>query len=173
MDVFVSIIPWHHISFVWVIVAGAQNNDVCRAFFARWMPWHVSVCWNHTARFIVIFSSISTYLKSWQVVSHQIKLPGVQWLKHLFIYLFMLHSAHHTECFVHTFHSRKTFLLYSALHPTTGDSGGGAQRNSYCSWLASPCRCNWSRRCCGFASTLLRCRVCMIGGSGLKLQLPI
>lgn len=87
MDVFVSIIPWHHISFVWVIVAGAQNNDVCRAFFARWMPLHVSVCWNHTARFIVIFSGISTYLKSWQVVSHQIQLPGVQWLKHLFIYL--------------------------------------------------------------------------------------
>ncbi len=72
-------------SSVWVIVAGAQNNDVCRAFIARWMPLHVSVWWNHTKRFIVIFPGISIYLKSWQVVSHQSQLPGVQCLKHLFI----------------------------------------------------------------------------------------
>lgn len=76
-------------SFVWVIVAGAQKNDVCRASFARWMPIHVSVWWNHTKRFIVIFSGISAYLKSWQVVSHQSQFPGVQWLRHLFLYLFL------------------------------------------------------------------------------------
>ncbi len=129
-------------SSVWVIVADAQNNDVCRAFFARWMPF-MFLFDGTIQRDLLSYSLVSQYTLNhgrWYHINHNSLVSSV-----LSIYLFIfLPSADHTECFVHMFHSRKNFCLYSALHPPTGNSAEGAQRNSYCSWLASPCRCNWS-----------------------------
>lgn len=149
---------------VWIIVAGSQNNDVCRASVARWIP--LTLLFDGTSQRDLLSSSlVSQHTLNhgrWYHINHNSH--GVRWLKHLLVYLIIYFSTTcHTECFIHIFHSRKPFLLYSALPPTTGDSAWGPERKSCFSWLASPCRCNWSWRCCSFTSTLLRCRVCIMG----------
>lgn len=147
-------------TFVRIIVAGSQNNDVCRASVARWMP--LRLLFDGTSQRDLLSSSlVSQHTLNhgrWYHINHNSLVFG-----DLSIYLFIsLLLA--TLSFIHTFHSRKIFLLYFALPPpTTGDSAWGPERNSCFSWLASPCRCNWSWMCCSFTSTLLRCRVCMMG----------
>lgn len=101
---------WHILwSFVCLIVADVQNNDVCRASSARWMPLHASVWWRHTKRFIVIVSGISAHLKSWRVGSHQSQLPGVSWLKGLFISLLLTTLS---ILFKHFKAGKKTLLCF-------------------------------------------------------------
>ncbi len=67
-------------------------------------------------RDLLSYSLVSQYTLNhgrWYHINHNSLVSSV-----LSIYLFkFLSSADHTECFVHMFHSRKTFCLYSALQP--------------------------------------------------------